>query len=127
MAYFSQEQKKQLSPAIKAICKKYGIKASIAVDNGATLVLNIKSGKIDFIGNFQETTNKSVDNDGCLSINPYWFKEHFSGEAKDFLTEVLVAMNIGNFDNSDIQSDYFHVGWYTDISIGRWDRPYIIE
>ena len=51
MAYVSQELKSKLSPAIKAVCKKYGIKASVAVRNHMTLCLNIKSGAIDFIGN----------------------------------------------------------------------------
>jgi hypothetical protein len=34
-------------------------------------------------------------------------------------------MNIGNHDRSDSQTDYFDVGFYTDISIGRWDTPYV--
>ena len=57
MAYMSQEKKAEIAPAIKAICKKYGVKASVAVRHHSTLVLNIKSGKIDFIGNY----NKTVD------------------------------------------------------------------
>ena len=55
MAYVSQELKAKLAPKIKAICKKYGVKASLAVRNHSVLCLNIKSGKIDFIGNFNET------------------------------------------------------------------------
>ena len=52
MAYVSQELKSKLSPQIKAICKKYGVKASLAVRNHSTLVLNVKSGKIDFIRDY---------------------------------------------------------------------------
>ena len=33
----------------------------------------------------------------------------------------------GNFDNSDPQSDYFSVGWYTDINVGKWNKPYVME
>jgi hypothetical protein len=33
-------------------------------------------------------------------------------------------MNDGNFDKSDIQSDYFHVGWYVSVNIGKWNKPY---
>ena len=47
MAYVSQDLKAKLAPTIKATCKKYGIKASIAVRNHMTLCLNIKSGEID--------------------------------------------------------------------------------
>lgn len=114
MAYMNQEKKAKLAPAIKAICKKHGIKASLAVNNYSTLVLNVKSGKIDFGGTRQQ-------------VNPYWYHEHFDGAALAFLSEVIPAMNQGNHDRSDIQTDYFDVGWYIDVNIGRWDRPYVVE
>jgi len=47
-----------------------------------------------------------------------------SGEAKAFLTEVYEAMMEGNHNNSDIQSDYFDVGWYVNIQVGKWNKPY---
>ena len=59
MAYVSQELKAKLAPAIKSICKKYGVKASIAVSNHSTLVLNIKQGRIDFIENFIEKIGRA--------------------------------------------------------------------
>ena len=65
--------------------------------------------------------NQSVD------VNPYWYHEHFSGKAKDFLKEVLAAMNKGNHNNSDAMTDYFDVGWYVDVNIGSWNRPYVLE
>jgi hypothetical protein len=33
-------------------------------------------------------------------------------------------MNVGNHDRSDIQSDYFDVGWYVDVNVGAWNQPY---
>jgi hypothetical protein len=39
----------------------------------------------------------------------------------------MTAMNDGNHDRSDIQTDYFDVGWYVDVNIGRWNKPYILE
>lgn len=131
MAYVSQDLKAKLAPKIKAVLKKYGIKGSLAVRNHSTLVLNIKSGKIDFIKNFNDTVDPrggrftpAVDH---IDVNPYWYHEHFSGKAKDFLRDVLAAMNNGNHDNSDIQTDYFDVGWYVDVNIGKWNKPYIVE
>ena len=52
MAFMSQDKKALLAPAVKAILKKYGVKGSLAVSNSTSLVLNIKSGPIDFIKNF---------------------------------------------------------------------------
>lgn len=131
MAYVSQELKAKLAPTVKAVLKKYKVKGSLSVNNHSTLVLNIKSGPIDFIANFNETMEarpggfrNGTPAEGYIQVNPYWFQEHFTGQAKDFLAEVHAAMNDGNFDESDSQSDYFHVGWYSDINVGRWDRPY---
>ena len=134
MAYMSQEKKAKLAPAIKAICKRYGIKASLAVRNHSTLVLNIKQGRIDFIGNFNniaQNRNTALGParlaENSIDVNPYWYQEHFDGRALKFLQEIMPVMNTGNHDNSDIQSDYFDVGWYVDVNIGRWDRPYALE
>ena len=140
MAYMSQERKAKLAPAIKAVLKKYGVKASIAVNNHSTLVVNIKSGKIDFIENFIQTdanvmhgrkmSQDQIDyirKNQSLDVNPYWYKEHFSGQALAFLSQVIALMNKGNHDNSDVQTDYFDVGWYVDVNIGRWNKPYTVE
>jgi hypothetical protein len=128
MAYFSQENKASKAPTIKAILKKYGLKGSLSVNNHSTLVLSIKEGKIDFIENLNEHCQhepRFTPAKNYIDVNPYWYKEHFTGTAKDCLTELLDAMNIGNHDRSDIQTDYFDVGWYVDIKIGNWDKPYI--
>jgi len=136
MAYVSQERKKALSPKIKAICKKYGVKASLAVRSHSTLVLNIKSGKIDFIGNsnrvcsadhYQVARGFKPNTSGYEDVNPYHYKSHFDGKALAFLSEVLPAMNNGNHDNSDSMTDYFDVGWYTRVNIGKWNSPYLVE
>ena len=60
-----------------------------------------------------------------IDVNVYHFNSHFTGKAKDFLNEVYKIMNTGNHDNSNIQIDYFDVGFYVDINIGKWDTPYI--
>jgi len=135
MAYVSQELKSKLGPAIKAVCKKYGIKASIAVRHHSTLCLNVKSGAIDFIGNsnrvcggdfYQVQRGFKPNTTGYDQVNPYHFQNHYDGDARAFLTEVLAVMNDGNWDKSDIQSDYFNVGWYVDVNIGAWNKPYTV-
>lgn len=113
MAYFNKEMKKKLAPAVKAVFKKYNMKGSLAVDNYSTFVVNLKSGEIDF----------GKDN---IQVNHYWISEHFTGKARDFLLELVAAMNVGNYNNSDIQTDYFDVGWYISINVGRWDKPYVV-
>ena len=124
MAYMSQEKKAKIAPAVKAILKKYNVKASLAVRNHMTLVLNVKQGPIDFIKDFGNPEDAAKFG---IQVNTYWYHEHFTGESKKFLTEVITAMNDGNHDRSDIQSDYFDVGWYVDVNIGQWNKPYALE
>jgi len=135
MAYMSQEKKAKIAPVVKAICAKYGIKGSLKVRNHSTLCLTIKQGPIDFIGNsnrvcgndhYQVSRGFRPNTQGYSDVNPYWFRDHYDGKALDFLSEILTAMNAGNHDRSDIQSDYFDVGWYVDVNIGRWDQPYAL-
>lgn len=134
MAYVSQDLKAKLTPAIKAVLKKYNVKGSIAVRHHSTLVLNIKSGAIDFISNSNRVCAKHprynerpmTPSKDYIDVNPYWYQEHFDGEALNFMREVFTAMNNGNHDRSDIQTDYFDVGWYVDVNVGRWDKPYTV-
>jgi hypothetical protein len=137
MAYMSQEHKAKLAPTIRAICKRYDIKATLAVRNHSTLMLTIKQGEIDFIGNsnqvcgndsYQVARGFKPNTSGYESVNPYHYRSHFSGRALEFLQEVIPAMyGPDYFDHSDSQSDYFHCSHYIDISIGRWNSPYALE
>jgi hypothetical protein len=136
MAYMSQEKKAIIAAKIKPILAKYGVKGSLSVRNHSTIVLTLKSGKIDFIENlnrvcgsshYQTSQGFSPVTNGYVDVNPYWYQDHFDGVAKKFLTEVLAAMNVGNHDRSDVQTDYFDVGWYVDVNVGKWNKPYIVE
>lgn len=135
MAYMSQERKALIAPKVKSILKRYGVKGSLAVDNHSTLVLNIKSGTLDFIKNYNETVDARPGGfrlgspaEDYLQVNHYHYRDHFNDKViKKFLDEVLAVMNEGNHDRSDIQTDYFDVGWYVNVNVGKWNKPYILE
>lgn len=125
MAYVSQELKAKLAPKIKEICKKYSVKATLSVRHHSTLCLNVKSGNIDFIGNFNKTCEPRFAAEGSIQVNTYWYHDHFDGVAKDFLAEIIPALKGDDyFDHSDIQTDYFCVSHYFDVNIGKWNKPY---
>jgi hypothetical protein len=137
MAYMSTERKQERAPAIKAVLKKYGVKGSLSVRNHSTLVLTIKSGSIDFIGNsnrvcgashYQVASGFQPNTRGYSDVNPYHYQSHFAGKALKFLSEILPLMYGSDyFDHSDAQTDYFHCSHYVDVNIGKWDKPYILE
>jgi len=130
-----------LAPAIKAILKTYGLKGTLSVRNHMSLVLNIKSGKIDFIENYIATDaakphagKMSADQiayirrNQSLDVNTFWAHEHYSDKAKEVLEKLIAAMKGPDFfDHTDAQVDYFHCSHYIDINIGKWNKPYAVE
>jgi hypothetical protein len=136
MAYMNSEMKAKIAAKIKPILAKYGVKGSLSVRNHSTIVLTLKSGKIDFIENlnrvcgsshYQTSNGFRPVTGGHVDVNPYWYHDHFDGKARKFLDEALRVLNTGNHDNSDSQTDYFDVGWYVDVNVGKWNKPYIVE
>jgi len=127
MAYMSQENKASKTPAIKTILKKYELKGSLRVSNHSTLMLTIRSGKIDFIKDY--AVARVYTEQVYIQVNPYYIDRDFNAPSisAKALNELLDVMNIGNHDNSNPQFDHFDVGWYSDINIGNWDKPYIKE
>lgn len=123
MAYMSQKTKARLAPKIKKILKDNGLTGSISVYNDDSLVLVIKSGWLDFIGNHNDVTNHTIRD--CMAVNQFWIDQEFNGEAHRILKELFVAMNDGNWDLSTI--NYHNVGWYTNITIGEFDHAYVVD
>jgi hypothetical protein len=119
MAYVSQDDKAKLAPQIKKVLSKYGMKGSISIRHHMSLVVTIQSGSIEF--------NHS-HGDGYTQVNVYHIDSHYEGKAKAFLTELLAAMKGPDyFNNDDAMTDYFHRSHYTDINIGKWNKPYFMQ
>ena len=137
MAYMNQERKAKITKMLKPILAKYKVKGSLSVRNHSTIVLTLKSGVIDFIGN----SNRVCGNDfyqvqrgfkpttsGYDQVNPYWFQDHYDGDAKAFLTEAFKALKSADwYDESNAMIDYFNIAYYVDINIGKWNSPYVVQ
>jgi hypothetical protein len=137
MAYVNQEMKSKIAAAVKPILAKYGVKGSLSVRNHMAIVLTLKSGKIDFIGNsnrvcgnshYQVSRGFTPNTSGYDTVNKYWYQDHYDGAAKEFIAEAITALqSAGWYDRSDAMIDYFDTAYYIDINIGRWDKPYVVE
>ena len=138
MAYVNKELKAKVVGLLKAEfgantkaeVTARGFKYSLAVRNGSTLILTISEGSIDFIGNYLEKCKEKpgfIENHEpvtSIQVNEYHLDSWFSGQALEILTKIKNILNTDNYDNSDVQSDYFDVGHYISINIGKWDKPY---
>jgi hypothetical protein len=130
----NQEKKAKIVNLLKPVLKKYGVKGSLRVRNHSSIALTVKAGEIDFIKNFNETVavqpggfRNGAPAEKYLQVNPYWFQEHFTGKAKQFLTEAIAALKGAEwYNNSDAMIDYFDTAYYFDVNIGAWDKPYVL-
>jgi hypothetical protein len=115
MAYMNQERKAIIASNLKPVLKKFGVKGTLSVSHHSSIVLTLKSGKIDF-GTARD------------QVNPYWFHEHYEGVAKEFLTEAFAALkSAGWYNNTRSEIDYFDIAYYVDVNIGKWNNPYALE
>lgn len=121
MAYVSKEMKTQLVAEIKKVMPK-DWKASYAIKNYSTLVVTISKAPI----NLHETFSNMRDDKENYTVSEYHFKEKCQNkEITEILEKIFNAMNGQNYDNSDVMTDYFDVGYYTELQFGKWDKDFI--
>ena len=124
----NQEKKAKIAAAIKPILAKYKLKGTLSVSNHMSIVLTLKSGSIDFIGNFNTynaNNNRFNPATNSIDVNPYWYQEQFNGVAKEALSEIVPAMKSADwYDRSDSRIDYFDTAYYVDVNVGNWNKPY---
>lgn len=125
MAYMDQARKRDLANRLKEALAGVDLKYTLAVRHHSTIVMNVKSGSVDFLGAGRNRDRWPGRFEPYTSVNPYWYHEHFTGEAKEVLGKVFGALNTGNHDRSDVMTDYFDVGWYVEVNIGDYRAPYL--
>lgn len=136
MAYMNQDRKAKIKAALDIALKGTGVKYTLRCDD-LSITCRIKSAPIDLISNINKTCSKdfyqvargfqSITN-GYSQVNPYHFKNHFSGVALDIMTRIVKSMYAADYyDNSDAQTDYFDTAYYVHINIGEWDKPFIVK
>lgn len=116
MAWMNQERKAALAAGLKKVMPK-GWKYSLAVRHHSTLVLTISEAPIDLVA--QSLSSDEQKKRGYIDVNQYHIEGVSSGSLLKTFTASRDAMMVGNHDNSDPMTDYFDVGWYIDINVGR--------
>ena len=127
MAHMNQEKKVVISEALKAVVPA-DWKYSLSVKHHSEIVMTIKSAPIDLIQAF----NGKDSGRTYTGVNEYHFEKHMEeAGAEESLVEtfkkIISALNTGNYDHSDVMSDFFCVGFYTSLKIGTWDKPFIVK
>lgn len=124
MAFMTQEKKKAIAENLKKVMPK-GWKYSLAVRNHSTLVLNIKSAPVDILKAVKPSEYRNPSDLNHLQIAWNNFDNTFvDPELVNIFSAINEVMNADNYDRSDVMTDYFDVGYYTRINVGRFDRPF---
>lgn len=114
MAYISTQKVAEIRSTLK---KEFpNIKFSVVCRNHTSVSVSILKAPYDF-------RPDSLKDEKYLSVNSHWFQNH-GYKHQQILKRIIDIANEGNYDNSDIMTDYFDVGWYFDLSIGKWDKPF---
>ena len=137
MAYMNQQKKAVIKANLEKALKGTGVKFSLSVRNHSTISCTIKSAPIDLIANSNETCGKDFyqvsrgfkPNDSRYEqVNPYHYKDHFSGKALEIVDKVVKALYTADYyDRSDAMTDYFDTAYYVDVNIGKWNKPFEVK
>lgn len=124
MAYVNQDKKAKIAAALKAVVPS-GWKYSLAVRHHSTIVMTVASAPFDLIGAFKGSEHFDPKTAKHHQVNPYHYRSHMDDECvADVFERIFDALNIDNHDRSDVMTDYFDVGHYVELNLGRWDKPF---
>lgn len=116
MAYMHKELKAQLVAEVKKVLPK-NWKVTFAVRNYSTIVCTIRKSPVDF--------SSVIPSYGYTQLNPYSIEKlPLDEETVNTLLKIKEALYSENYDNSDVMTDYFDVGYCVDICIGDYKKPY---
>lgn len=125
MAYMNQEKKAAIAADLKTVIPSEW-KYSLSVRHHSTIVLTIASAPFELIKAMKPSQWFDPATATWIDVNPYHYREHFADECvADVFDRIFAALNKGNHDRSDSHTDYFDVGWYVEVCLGRYNKPFV--
>lgn len=107
MAYIKKERVAEIRKQLKEEFKN--IKFSVVREHYSSVNISIMSAPFKF-------TDKDYTTVSMYHISDY--------ENAEILQRIHDIANEGNYNRSDAMSDYFDVGFYVNIRIGKYDQPF---
>ena len=127
MAYITAEQTRAIK---KALTKDFPeFKFSVRNSNHTSVRVVILSGPVRFDLTEEAKRRRPDYGSGYPEEPKYQQLNHYhldSYENSELLKGMVEIINWGNYDNSDPMTDYFDVGFYVTLTMGEWDKPYVV-
>lgn len=119
MAYMNQTKKSEIAALLKEVVPA-DWKYSLAVRNLSVLVMTIRSAPVDLIEAIYPGRND-------VTVTAQTCRDMKDRDLAATFEKILSALNTGNYDRSDSQSDYFDVGHYVYLKVGHWDKGFKVS
>lgn len=138
MAYISQDEKKNIATELKKLFPN--LRFSLSIRDKMCLVVSLKSGNIDFTKHLiafnsagdgyhasaevKANRVRKLTNGHALEIRENRDELKRTPEVGAVLQQIFDVINqrgtdTSNFDDTDIHTDYFSVGYYIDFVLGK--------
>ena len=116
MAYISTEEVKVIREELKKnFPSRLGWKLSIVRRDYLSLSISIIQAPFEL---------RNDQNNAYEPVNQYWIESRENTQSIPPLKKIFEIANKNNYNRSDVQSDYFDVGYYLNISIGHFGKPF---
>ena len=116
MAYISTEEVKVIREELKKnFPSRLGWKLSIVRRDYLSLSISIIKAPFEL---------RNDQNNSYEPVNQYWIESRENTQSIPPLKKIFEIANKNNYNRSDVQSDYFDVGYYLNISIGHFGKPF---
>lgn len=117
MAFINKEKTKVIRNEIKKqFPRKDGWKFSVVNENHSSIHVSIMEAPVRF------------HEKDYAQLNHYYPENYENSEIlskiKDIANGYFLNEGEKNYNRSDLMTDYFDVGWYVNISQGKWDKPF---
>lgn len=62
-----------------------------------------------------------------IVVSEHYLDKIYTGELLETWGKIVIVLNLNNHDRSDVMTDYFDIGHYVSIRIGKWNKPFITK
>ena len=122
MAYMDQEIKSEIVAQVAPLLKKHGLKGSFKIENYMKITLAIRSGVVNFGLKDETFRGNAVERENG------WVSKEVKLKALAILSDLQDAMRLKWFyDRTNVQADYFDTAYYYAVTVGSWDKAYILK
>ena len=114
MAYMNKEHAREIRNNLKKEFPNF--KFSVKINHHSSISISLMKSPLNF------DQDIALSGFGYIQLNHYYLERY---SHSDILKRIKDIVNEKNWDESNIQFDHFDVGFYVNMNIGQYDKPYI--